>query len=126
MKLLLLGMRIDPQLEENQDVKSLLEENLKYTKQIYASTEKTRRYIFWGQIFSFFKIVIIVVPLVLGYMFIQPYLKSALGTYTSLLGGGDGSTDSSNPSGGTMDLLKQLQELQKGGKLQDVQKLLGQ
>ena len=118
-------MRIDPQLEQSQDVKSLLEENLKYAKEIYTSTEKTRRYILWGQIFGFIKIVIIIVPLVIGFLFVQPYLKSALGMYTSLFGQNDSAPDSSPSSGGTTDLLKQLQDLQKGGQLQDLQKLLG-
>ncbi|MBI5466028.1 MAG: hypothetical protein HY974_01915 [Candidatus Kerfeldbacteria bacterium] len=120
-------MRIDPQLEQSQDVKSLLEENLKYAKEIYTSTEKTRRYILWGQVFGFLKIIIILVPLVLGFLYLQPYLKSALGMYSSLFGQNDGSS-SSLPllGGGNSDLLKQLEDLQKSGKLRDLQKLLGQ
>jgi hypothetical protein len=120
-------MRLDPQVEQSQDVKGLLEENLKYAKEIYASTEKTRRYIFWGQVFGFLKILIIIVPLILGFLYVQPYLKSALGMYTSLFGQNDGTAATGLPNlGSSSDLIKQLEDLQRGGKLQDLQKLLGQ
>ncbi len=96
-------------LEVNQppgaDVKALLEENLRYAKAIYASTEKTRRYIFWGQVFGFLKIVLIVAPLVIAFWYLRPMLQQALAAYQQLLGDSAG-TASGNTNSSFLDQLK--------------------
>ncbi len=118
-------MGLDTKLEPPQDIKSLLEENLKYSKEIYLATKKTRHYILWAQIFGFLKVLIIMVPLVLGFLYVQPYLKSMLGAYQSLFGQGTpGGGGSGNLPSLDSNLFKQFQKLQESGQLQDIQKLL--
>ncbi|MDP1709322.1 MAG: hypothetical protein Q8L21_00335, partial [Candidatus Komeilibacteria bacterium] len=45
-----------------------------------------------GQIIGGIKLVLIVGPIILGVIFLQPYLKQLMGTYNDLLGGGSGQT----------------------------------
>ncbi len=82
-----------------------MEENLELSRRIYESTERARRYILWGQVLGVIKLLIIIVPLVWGVILLKPYLQTAFGAYSDLLG---------VPSqGGTNDSL--IQQLQKSG-----------
>jgi hypothetical protein len=103
-------MPLEP--DQNQaDLKALLEENLRYTKAIYASTEKARRYILWGQVFGVLKVLLILIPLVLGFWYLKPYLMEATAAYQELLGGSAGSSNTNQSA------LDQLRALQQSGKL---------
>lgn len=68
------------------ELKQLLLENQRLLKEIHAATEKTRRYILWDQVWGFVKLLIIIVPLALGYLYIQPYLKQALASLQEIYG----------------------------------------
>jgi hypothetical protein len=113
-------MRIDPIPTQGDDLKSLLEENLKYSKAIYASTEKMRRYILWGQIFGFIKIFVIIVPLVVGFWYLKPYLMQASEAYQGLLGEGIGTSALNGTNG--LNLPAWLQQLQNSGQLKNLNK----
>lgn len=88
--------------QNNASLEALVRENLELTRQIYALTEKTRRYIFYGEIMSVVKIILVVGPLILGALYLGPLLKQTLDTYANLLGpaGSDGTSASApvNPS----------------------------
>ncbi len=65
-----------------------MERNRELLERIYESSEKTRKYIFWLRIAEIVKLLLIVVPLVIGLFFIAPLLKNfqnVLNLYT----GGD-------------------------------------
>jgi hypothetical protein len=114
-------MRIDPIPTQGDDLKSLLEENLKYSKAIYASTEKMRRYMLWGQIFGFIKIFVIIVPLVIGFWYLKPYLLQVSETYQQLLGEGVGANVL--PGTSSLNLSTWLQQqLQNSGQLKNLPK----
>jgi hypothetical protein len=104
-------MSTEPEVSTNQDLKALLEENLKLTRAIYTLAEKTRRHIFWGEVFGVLRTLIIVVPLILAYFYLQPMLQQAIGAYQELLGV---SADAGNTN---QSLLDQLRGLQKVGKI---------
>ncbi len=117
-------MRLDTNEPQGGELKQLLEENLRYAQDIYRDTERIKRYIFWGQVFSFIKILIVVVPLVWGFLYIQPYLKGAFETYGSLFditANSGSTTDKVNVS---PELYKQYQQLQNSGQLEEFMKLL--
>lgn len=63
----------------------MLRENLEYNKKIYDVCHKTKRYIFWSEIFSLIKVVVFVVPLVIAIIYAVPLLKEALATYNDLM-----------------------------------------
>ncbi len=103
-------MGVDPTMSESERVTALLEENLELSKQILASSERARRYILWGQVMSFVKVFLVVIPLVLGYWFLKPFLSSAFSTYRDLLGDATASGSGQPASPGLLDALKQLEQ----------------
>lgn len=96
-------MRIDPTLTQSEEVKALLEENLRYVKEIYASTERTRRYIMRAHIFGFIKIILIVGPLILGFLYLQPKVKQVMESYNKF-----SASEQTGESGGVFDLIKKI------------------
>ncbi|MEA3272183.1 MAG: hypothetical protein U9P90_00775 [Patescibacteria group bacterium] len=70
-------MRLQNTIEKQNETKKLLQENLKVSKAILKITEKTRRYIFWSQVASWFKLFLIVVPIILAVL----YLPSLIGKW---------------------------------------------
>ena len=92
-----LGYMPDPSLDEQ--LKKLLEENLEYSKAIYDSVQKTRQYIFWGQVMGFVKLLLIIIPIILAIIYLPPLIQQAFGPYKELL----------QDSGGLKGVLQQLQ-----------------
>jgi len=70
----------------NEQFKKLLEENLTYSKAIYDSISKIRRYIFWNYVLSFAKLIFIAVPIVLAIIYLPPLIQQFFDTYKELLG----------------------------------------
>jgi len=62
-----------------EQVKKLLEENLAYSKEIYALAQKTKHYIFWGRIMSFISLLFVIVPIILGIIYLPSILNTTLG-----------------------------------------------
>ena len=71
----------------DEEIKKLLQENLEMNKKIYKICRKLNNYMVWSQVYSFLKILIIVVPLILGYYYLMPLIKNAFTPYNELLGG---------------------------------------
>jgi len=53
---------------------------------ISAELKKIKKYIRWQKIYSFLTVLLIVVPIVLGFIYLPPFLRQFLGLYKSLLG----------------------------------------
>ena len=99
------------QEETQQDkIQNLLEQNLEYNKAIYQLAKKTKRYMLVAQIMGVIKILLIVIPVILAVIYLPPLLKTWLGPYQELLGGGGSS------------VLDQLKALQSPGDLQGLLK----
>ena len=92
-------------MSSTERTQALLEESLELQRRIYESTERTRKYIVWGQVLGVIKILVIVVPLIWGVVLLKPYLQTALGAYGELLG-----TPSQNSGNGGL-----LQQLKNSG-----------
>ncbi|PIS33245.1 MAG: hypothetical protein COT39_00250 [Parcubacteria group bacterium CG08_land_8_20_14_0_20_48_21] len=74
-----------PEFEKIDTPEVLLKENNALLKEIYKSTEKTRRYILVGKVMNFIYLSLILVPLVWGYIVFAPHLNILLATYKDLL-----------------------------------------
>ena len=68
-------MRIDTAEEGRVQLETLLQENLKLSKAILRSVEKTRRHILLGQIAKWIRLLLIAVPIVLAVLYIPPLIK---------------------------------------------------
>jgi len=88
------------------EIKKLLEENLKLTAETHKMVKSVKSYMLWQNIFSFLKILIIVVPVVIGIIYLPPLLKDVFQQYQSLLGGGDGLNSGSGSGNPLESLLK--------------------
>jgi len=65
------------------DIRKLLEENKKLNKEINESVIYIRKYIFFSKVFGVIKILIIVIPLILSFI----YLPGVIGNAMSKEGG---------------------------------------
>ena len=74
---------------ENNKIEELLEKNIEMTEEIHRMTKKIDRFVFWQKIFQTINILIIVVPIMLGIIYLPPLLKSVIGQYQELLETGE-------------------------------------
>ena len=103
---------------EHNDLKKLLEENLKVTKEIYKMSKSIKSYLAWQRIFGVVKILLIVAPIVFGLIFLPPLLKDLQEQYKPILnleGGGINSIFDllKNPAIQNIDIDKLPPEAQK-------------
>ena len=82
-------------------LEELLQENLKYSRAIYADTQKIRHYMLWRFIFNLIWLALIVAPIILAFIYLPPVLRELYDSYQNLLGGAESS----------FDLLNQLKQL---------------
>lgn len=67
------------------DIQELLEENLKYAKAIYWSTEKIRRYMFWMRVIKIIWILMVVAPIIFAAIYLPPLLEGFSEGFNSYL-----------------------------------------
>lgn len=68
----------------NPEEKVLLERALKLSEENNQILRKIERKAKWAILWGFIKILIIVVPLVAGYIFLQPFLDQAMANFGSI------------------------------------------
>ena len=91
----------------DEEIKKLLEQNLKYSQEIYAMTRKIKNYITFQKVMSVIYVLLIVVPIILSIVFLPPLLKGVFDQYKDVLGvsGGDSSIQSLlKGAGGNLNL----------------------
>ncbi|MDZ7611419.1 MAG: hypothetical protein U5L10_01530 [Candidatus Moranbacteria bacterium] len=71
--------------KDDEKLKKLLEENLKATKEVREMTRYIRKYVIISQIIGVLKIILIVVPIVLGIIYLPPIIKEFVGQYCDLI-----------------------------------------
>jgi len=72
-------------LEREKEFTKLLHDNFEYTRACYALLGKINRWMMWQKIFSVVKILLIIVPVVLAILYLPPLLENALNPYVELL-----------------------------------------
>lgn len=68
-------------------LRSLVEEQAARLEQMQVTLDKVYRYIWWQRIWLVVKIVFVVVPVILGILYLPPLLENAFAPYQELLGG---------------------------------------
>jgi len=71
--------------ERSRELQQLLEDNLNYTKACYALLERWRQWLFWNRVWGVVKLILIVVPLVVGAIYLPPLVQHWIEQYTKLL-----------------------------------------
>ena len=68
----------------NPEERELLDRTLKLSLENNEILRKMQRAARWSTLWGFIKILIIIVPLVVGYLFLQPYLEPARENYNTI------------------------------------------
>ncbi|MDD2807924.1 MAG: hypothetical protein PHW95_05410 [Patescibacteria group bacterium] len=71
--------------ELNSQLKDLLEKNLKLSNEILTLTKKFHHWMIWQRAWGTLKFILIIVPLILGLIYLPPLLNSILGPYQNVL-----------------------------------------
>jgi hypothetical protein len=64
----------------------LLTNNLKWSQIIYEQNRKINRKLFWASFFDYLKMAIILVPLIIGFVYLLPSINNLMNTVGSLYG----------------------------------------
>jgi hypothetical protein len=102
-------MRLQNATEKQSELRDLLEENLKYTKEIWKISKKTKRYLIWVQVMDWIKISLIVIPTILLIIYLPTLMEMMRSGVNSIInpGGVDtGSLEQLKDIEGLMNLLK--------------------
>ncbi|NUM25737.1 MAG: hypothetical protein HUU49_03920 [Candidatus Buchananbacteria bacterium] len=67
------------------DIRQLLEENLQATKQVQESLAKINRWIAFQKVWGVIKTLIIIIPLLLGLIYLPALLQNVISPYQELL-----------------------------------------
>ena len=70
---------------ENDDLKNLLEQNLKKNEEILKISRDIKKFMKWQQIWSTLRFLLIFVPIILGFIYLPPIIKDLITNYRSLL-----------------------------------------
>lgn len=89
--------------QQDDNIKKLLEKNLELTEEILKMTKSIKNFTTHQRIFGILKLLIIVVPIILGIIYLPPLLKGITEQYKELLGI---KSEASGNITGLLDLLK--------------------
>ncbi len=74
--------------EKGEDLKILIEKNIKWSQVIYHQNRKIQRRLSWMVFGSYFRLFLILVPLILGFIFLPSLITDFMNQYGSSLDGG--------------------------------------
>jgi len=77
---------VEKSKSESENIKDLLEKNLKWSQIIYEQNRKINRKLMWAAVANWLRIFIILIPLGLAVWFLPPYVRKIIDTYGGLLG----------------------------------------
>ena len=75
-------------IEVNKNLQALLQENLEMTKEIRAMVRHINVYVAWQRLFGWFKILLILVPIILGIIYLPPIFSDAYHNILQLITSG--------------------------------------
>src|SRR3990167_5692469 len=91
----------------DQEIQKILERNTKVLEENVQLLKSIHRAMLLGRILSILKLLIFVVPLILAYIYLQPYYKDTMKFYKEFFG-------STSADSGFKMLLPELQEIMGG------------
>lgn len=86
----------DHSVKSDQSLKELMEKNLKWSQIIYEQNRKINNKLLWFTIANWLKVLFIVLPIVLGIIFLGPLFKDVYSQYADLLGRGPATSTQQN------------------------------
>lgn len=105
--------------ESSDTLKDLVEKNIKWSQVIYEQNRGIKRRLTWMVAGSYLRLLMIVVPLILAFIYLPSLLKDLFAQYSSLLGGISGAS-----KGGQVDIGSILNQVSPD-QIQQIMKTLG-
>ncbi len=68
-----------------EELENIVKENLELTRQIKQEVDDIKKHIFWSKVWGFTKVILIVLPLIVAYIYLIPVFGNVLKQYTDLL-----------------------------------------
>ncbi len=75
---------LKPKKTNNPSLERLLKENIKLNEKIYKSCQKTEKYIYFIKSFGIVKTILIVIPIIIGILYLIPIVGDFIGVYKEL------------------------------------------
>jgi hypothetical protein len=97
--------------ELQKNLKDLLEQSSAISQELHTITRKFSHWILWQRVWGVFKVLIIIIPIILGIIYLPSLLKDLSGPYQQLLNISSGMTGGDQAG----DLLKQLTDKLNNG-----------
>ncbi len=72
------------EVDQIAELKAMMVQNLQKTEETIVKIDWIKSYLKWQQVMSFVKIFIIVIPVILGLMYLPPLLKGYIDQFSSL------------------------------------------
>ncbi len=98
----------------SEDMKRLIEQNIKLTKEILKLSKKNNKMLNWQRAWGIFKLLLIVIPIILGVIYLPPLFDKVIDFYQDLLGWTDNAKSITpkniNLDSFTPDILKKIQK----------------
>ncbi len=70
--------KIEKDFESQKELQKLLQENLKVSKKLYKMTKKISSWVTWQRVFGVIKILIILIPVLLGLIYLPPLIRESV------------------------------------------------
>ncbi len=74
-----------PDVNNSEAIINLLQLNLEKTEEILKISQETKNYVKWQRIWSVSRLVFIIAPIILGFLYLPSLLKDLFSSYQSLL-----------------------------------------
>jgi hypothetical protein len=76
---------LNNEVVESAELIKLLKTNIAKSEEILGKIKYIKKYIFWQQVGSVVRILIILIPIVIGFIYLPPLIRDSLGSYQELL-----------------------------------------
>lgn len=67
------------------ELKELMAKNLYKVQKLETFSKKVERFIFWSRVTFFLKVLVVVLPIVLAYIYVMPWLEDLLGQFSRII-----------------------------------------
>jgi len=76
---------ISAEINESKNLTELLQVNLERSEEILEISKDIKKYIRWQQIWGILRLLLIVIPLIIGFIYLPPLIMDAIESYKSVL-----------------------------------------
>ena len=104
---------------EEDTLKDLVEKNIKWSQVIYEQNRGIKRRLTWMLVGSYLRLLIIVVPLILAFIYLPPLIKDLFEQYSGIVGGLQSAT-----KGGQLDVSSIIDQISPS-QMQSIINMLG-